>query len=569
MSQARPQSLPARGDDAGLRSAAAAELAAHSRTVALGTVVSRITGFGRVAAMAAVLGPTYFGNLFQTSLLLPYLLCQLLMTSLTTAILTPYLVRHLDLGNPGGARRVANGFLGVACILFTAMALLCAAGAPLFVALLTAAVPDPAVREHQLRLGTPLIMALAPQVLFYGVSAISIAVQQAHRRFALPAAAPAVENIAVIAVMGLTALLYGVGGDVEAISTGQLLLLGLGSTAAVGLHALLQWLGAMRAGVRLVPTAGWRDPEVRRVVRLAIPSSGNATLTAAAVLAILVVAGRVPGGAVAFQIAYNLFNLPIALCARPLAAAQLPLLARNFHRDAAACHAIYRDSLRLTLFLVLPASLLFLAVPETLARAVSFGEMRTELGVALVAAAIAGLGIGMVGDAVLIVSTSAAYARHDAVAPLKAMVVRMAVTCGGIGIASQITDSVGLLLALGMSLSIANLSAAAYLHGEQARALPHLPGGWKRPMLLDLAVSVLAAATAVLLAGALAAGPDPGPGSLLVAVIVVGGSAVVYLLAQMARGSGELRTLAGGLWRGSPAAAPPEAGTQASAGQAP
>jgi peptidoglycan biosynthesis protein MviN/MurJ (putative lipid II flippase) len=43
--------------------------------VALGTLVSRITGFGRVAALAAVLGPTYFGNLFQTSLLLPYILC--------------------------------------------------------------------------------------------------------------------------------------------------------------------------------------------------------------------------------------------------------------------------------------------------------------------------------------------------------------------------------------------------------------------------------------------------------------------------------------------------------------
>jgi putative peptidoglycan lipid II flippase len=533
-----------------MREAAAAELAAHSRAVALGTLVSRVTGFGRVAALAAVLGPTYFGNLFQTSLLLPYILCQLLTTSLTTAILTPHLVRHLDAGDHAGVRRLTNGFLGVACILFTAVALLCAAGAPIFVMLLTAAVSDETVRAHQLRLGAPLIMALAPQVLFYGITAIAIAVQQAHRRFALAAAAPAFENIAVVAVLGLTALLFGVGGDVEAISTAQLLFLGLGSTAAVGLHAAVQWLGARRVGVRLFPTAGWRDPEVRRVVRLALPSSGNATLTVAAVLAILIVAGSVPGGAVAFQIAYNLFNLPIALCARPIAAAQLPLLARNFHSNAtAACHAIYRDSLRLTLFMALPASLLFLCVPETLARAISFGEMRTALGVDLVAAAIAGLGVGMIGDAILIVATSASYARHDAVAPLKAMVVRVVVTCGGIAIASQVTQGTALLLALAVSLSIANLSAAAYLHGEQLRVLPPLPGSWKLSLLGDLGASAVAATGAVVFAGKLDSELGSGAQSLVVASIVVALSAALYLASQLARGSSELRTLFGGLWR--------------------
>ncbi len=63
MSAAQPAAGPSGEGGPGARSAAA-ELAAHSRTVALGTLVSRITGFGRVAALAAVLGPTYFGNLF-------------------------------------------------------------------------------------------------------------------------------------------------------------------------------------------------------------------------------------------------------------------------------------------------------------------------------------------------------------------------------------------------------------------------------------------------------------------------------------------------------------------------
>ena len=84
----------------------------------------------------------------------------------------------------------------------------------------------------------------------------------------------------------------------------------------------------------LLPRAGWRDGQVRRIVRMAALSSGSSGLNSIGLLALLVAAGQIPGGAVAFQIASNLFNLPIALCARPVASAQLPLLSRSFARSA-------------------------------------------------------------------------------------------------------------------------------------------------------------------------------------------------------------------------------------------
>lgn len=48
-----------------------AGLVADSRTLAAWILVSRITGFARVATMAAVLGPTFFGNIYQLTALLP------------------------------------------------------------------------------------------------------------------------------------------------------------------------------------------------------------------------------------------------------------------------------------------------------------------------------------------------------------------------------------------------------------------------------------------------------------------------------------------------------------------
>ena len=215
--------------------------------------------------------------------------------------------------------------------------------------------------------------------------------------------------------MGASGLLYGVGLDVHQVSVPQVLLLGGGSTAAVALHAAAQWYGAYRVGIPLLPRAGWRDPEVRAIIRLALPSSGHAALNCATFFGLLVVAGAVPGGTVAFQIGLYFFNLPIALCARPLAAAQLPRLSRSINQGIqAAFDATYRNSVSLALFVAIPASLLFLCMPGTWARAVSFGEMHTGLGVALITAVIASLGAGVIGETIVIVATSASYARRDA-----------------------------------------------------------------------------------------------------------------------------------------------------------
>jgi putative peptidoglycan lipid II flippase len=530
-----------------------AGLAADSRTVAVWTLVSRITGFGRVVTVAAVLGPTYFGNLFQTSNAVPNLVHELLVGSLISGMLVPALVRNVDVRDRRGVGRLANGFLGTVVLAASVVVALCVVAAPLLLTFMTAAVAEPNVRHLQRQLGWPLLALLMPQVLLYGVAATGAAVQHAHRRFALAAAAPAFENIGTLAVMGASALIFGVGLDVHKVTTPQLILLGLGSTAAVGLHAAAQWWGAYRVGVPLVPRAGWRDPEVRRIVRLAIPSSGYAVLNSVTLLGLLVVAGAVPGGAVAFQIGYNFFNLPTALCARPVAAAQLPRLSRSFNQEMVAeFHSTYRSSLALATFIALPASLLFVCIPDTLARAVSFGEMATLAGTSLVAAAIGGLGAGIVGDAVLIVSTSASYARRDAVSPFQAMAIRAAVTFLGMAIALSTMRGAAILWTLGLSLSAANLVASAYLRWSQIRVLPPLPANKRYCLLGDMAASAIAVAPSVVIAGWVDGLIDDRYDGIVAGIAAIASSGLLYLIIQRARGSGELKSLFSDIPRQSP-----------------
>src|SRR3954470_8688491 len=85
----------------------------NSATIAAWTMVSRATGFIRVAVVAAILGPTFFGNLYQATNSIPNVLYELLTGALFASLLVPPLVRHVDALDVGGQRRLVDGFLGV------------------------------------------------------------------------------------------------------------------------------------------------------------------------------------------------------------------------------------------------------------------------------------------------------------------------------------------------------------------------------------------------------------------------------------------------------------------------
>jgi putative peptidoglycan lipid II flippase len=525
-----------------------ARLVADSHTVAAWTLASRITGFGRVATMAAILGPTYFGNLVQSSVVLPSMIFALLGGSLVNAMLVPPLVRWIDAQDPVAARRLAGGFLGLTTLALSLVVALCAAGAPLILMLITAAVDDAQVRDQQQQVGWPLLLMILPQVLLYCLAATAVAVQHAYRRFAIAAAAPIFENLGVIAIFGISGLVFGVGRDVHGITTPQLVLLGTGTTAAVALHAGAQWWGAYRVGVALVPRAGWREPEIRRMIWPALRSSGYTGLYNLVYFAALVVAGKIPGATIAFQIGQNFLFLVVALGAAPFAAAQLPRLSRSINEErAAAFQVTLQESLALTRFVTLPMGLFLFAVAGPLARAVAFGEMAGFGGIAMITVCIASLGIGAIGEATMVVLTSASYARRDALAPLRAMLVRFAVALVGMAIALTTRNEIAALAILGGSVSAANLLAAGYLHWRVVYALPGAGLRRRAPVFRDLLAA--AAATVPALLVSLCVGSD-GAGhaqKLWVALATIALSGGGYLLLQRLRGSLELNLLLSGL----------------------
>lgn len=504
--------------------------------------MSRVTGFGRVVTIAAVLGPTYFGNIFQGTNLLPNLTYEFLTGALFTSLLVPGLVKHIDANDAEAGERLAGGFLGVALIAFSAVTVVFIAAGPILLRILSFGVENLEAAEAQRRVGSLLISMLMPQVLLYGIAATGAAVMNAHGRFALAAAAPAVENIGVIATMAALVAFFGPAPSLENVGSPYLLVLGLGTTGAVGLHALVQWLGAKRCGVLLLPRAGWRDPEVLDVLRRAIPSLGYASLNSIRVFAVLVVANRVAGGIVAFQLALNFYYLPVAVWARPVAQAMLPQLSR-LRSSPRLFHDELVKGASLALFLVVPAAMAYAALALPLAKAASFGEMSTPVGITLVAASLAALAPGVLGEAGFMMATHASYARGDATRPFRSMALRTLIALSGTVIAFLFADGVMLLVLLGLAISGSNLISAWLLGRGLLRTEE---GGVERlsgPFLRSLAASFLMVIPAYVVASQLPPYLDLPWGDLIGMVVAGITGAGVFVAIQRARRSPELDSL--------------------------
>ena len=106
-------------------------------------------------------------------------------------LLIPALVHHIDVGDPQAAARTAGGLLGVAVIGMLALVPIAATATPWLLRLGSAGATNAAAAQGQVHDGAILVLLLLPQVPLYAVVGTATAVMNAHRRFALAAAAPA------------------------------------------------------------------------------------------------------------------------------------------------------------------------------------------------------------------------------------------------------------------------------------------------------------------------------------------------------------------------------------------
>jgi putative peptidoglycan lipid II flippase len=471
-----------------------------SAVVAGWTLVSRLTGLLRVVVIGAALGPTFFANIFQAGYVVPSIVYSAIAGPVLAMLLVPTLVRALGAACPERGRQVFGGVCGYLLAVACAVAVLLAVLSPVIAATLTFGIPDPAQRSRARHLTTILVLLVAPQVPLFIMAGLGAAAQQARGRFALAAAAPAVENLGLIVAVAVVAARFGTGLQVAEVPTQLVVLLGLSATLSVAAHAALQLAGAARAGLLAAPVPRWwRDPRIRVFAHRMNRSLAVAACPAAAMYVLLVLAGTVPGGVLVVQLAYYVFYGLSHLGGRAVVIAALPGLAAAADRDGTDAFAsAWRQGLWYVVTASLPMLCLLAVFAAPVADLLAHGELRTGPVIGQLAACLVVVAVAQLAGGVHDLGRQALFARLDERGPrlagLVSLVVSLAVAVAALGLPVE----GGRLLVLTLAILAGEAAAALTVLRRLRQVLA--PG----PLIDPGALAVPLAATAAMLPVALA-----------------------------------------------------------------
>jgi putative peptidoglycan lipid II flippase len=357
-----PQEMPTGGGSSLMRSSA---------IMAAGTLASRVTGFFRSALLVAALGSQALGDAFNISNTIPNIVYDILLGGVLTAAHVPLLIRARNQSEKYGEefeQRLFTVLLGVLALI-TAAAM---ASAPWLIDLYAHK-----FTASQHRVAELFLLFFLPQIFFYGFSAVASASLNSRSRFGAPMWTPVLNNIVVIAVVGI--FLATTHGDPtpESITNGQITFLGIGVTAGVAAQAVGLIPAMMRLGFNFRPRFDFRRAELASIWGMA---SWTLLYVLAQQVALLVYSNLLTAagaqgkaehighgvGLTPWSTAYAFFQLPFAVVAISIITAIFPKMTQSAAEgrlDRLA--AELREGLTLSLALMLPAvALLFGAASE-------------------------------------------------------------------------------------------------------------------------------------------------------------------------------------------------------------
>jgi len=444
------------------------------------TLASRVTGLLR-----EILAATWFGagmqmDAFNVAFRAPNMLRRLFAEGAFSQAFVPVLAelrsRQDVVANRAFVSRTATL---MAAVLIAVIALVVVWPGPL-VRLLAAgfyALPEKA------RLTEDLTRITFGYIGWISLVALMGAVLNVEKRFSAAAVAPVLLNVAMIGCAWLlqdrfaipvTALAYGVfaGGVAQFI---------------------LLWIAMRRAGFRFVIDFHWRDPDVRRVLKLMVPALLGVSAAQISLLINTQIASTMPTGTVSWlSYADRLMEFPTALLGVAAGTIILPSLVRHHAEANASGYAELLDwGLRFTVLLALPAALALGLLATPIVATVFYHGKFGPGDVAATQAAVVAYSVGLFGLIVVKVLAPAFYARQQIGIAVRCSIASLVATqiCNAILIAGlRMPGHVALALSVGLGACVnAALLFAVLVRRGYYRPQP----GWSR-FLLKVLVALIA-----------------------------------------------------------------------------
>jgi putative peptidoglycan lipid II flippase len=465
--------------------------------MAFATLISRITGFTRIVLLAAILGAA-LSSAFSVANQLPNLIAALVLEATFTAIFVPVLARA-ERDDPDGGTAFVRRLVTLATALLVVVTLVSVAAAPLLVRLMLGS--DPQVNPS---LTTAFAYLLLPQVLFYGLSSVFMAILNTRNVFGPPAWAPVINNVVAIVTLVLYLIVPGeLSIDPVEMGNAKLLVLGIGTTLGVFAQTAVLLLAIRQERISLRPLWGIDD----RLKKFG-------TMAAAMVLYVLIsqigliVGNRIASGAAAsgpaiYNYTWLVLMLPFGMIGVTVLTVVMPRLSRNAAADGIP--AVLADlslATRLTMVTLIPIVAMMTvggpAIGSALFAYGNFGETDAGyLGMAITLSAFT-----LIPYALVLLQLRVFYAREQPWTPILLIVVITVVKITASLAAPYLTNDPELVAGyLGLANGLGFLAGATVGY-FLLRASLNPPGG--RLVSLPVVRTILVTIAASLIAGLVA-----------------------------------------------------------------
>jgi putative peptidoglycan lipid II flippase len=491
------------------------------------TLLSRVTGYLRNMAIAAVFGAGRSSDVFWAAFRIPNIFRQLVAEGALPGVFIPSYAEQRQRGGPEDARVFVGRILSALTFLVAGITVLGILFAPVIVRLLA---PGFVATPGKIELTVYLTRLMFPYLFFVSIAALLQAILNAHGRFAVSALSPILLNLSIVGAATLAAPYFA--EPTVALAAG--VLVGGLLQMAVQLPAVMA-LGAVGR-----PRLALSDPAVRGVFLLLIPRLFGFGIYAINIALSTRFASVYGDGAVSYlTYANQVVELVRGGFVISVATAILPLLSQQaLDPDRRPLKGTLRFGLRMVAFVTVPWAAGLIVLREPIIRVLfergRFGAADTAVTAHVLA--LYALGLVFISSNNLLVG--AHYARKDtrtpvlcAAADLSVFVaVALSLRASSFGVGS-------VALATSCGAAVNSILLVSFLRKQEG-----LLGG--RELARTAARIVLAAAAMVLAVWWLASrvlrlDPALGLGTQLVrlAVLVLVG-AVVYLgTALLARSS--------------------------------
>jgi putative peptidoglycan lipid II flippase len=312
-----------------------AGIASAAALIAALTLVSRVLGFVRTLVQAHAVGGHAVSDAYIAANSVPNSVLNIVIGGALASVGVPLLAGPLARGARDEAARVVSALLTWTLALLVPLTVL---GMIFVVPLGEALGHGHAGGAAYTALLGRLLLVFLPQLPLYGVSVVVSAALQADRRFFAPALAPLASSVVVIAAYATFGVMDpGARDDLSRLTRPAELVLSIGTTAGVAMLAGIQLPALRRSGLRLRPTFAFPPGFARRARTLA--AAGVSTLAAQQIVNLAVVrltnTGHAASGSLSlFYYAQNIYNLPYAVLAVPIATSAFTELSARFeHGD--------------------------------------------------------------------------------------------------------------------------------------------------------------------------------------------------------------------------------------------